>query len=413
MMISENEIPLVKDATSSQSESLESIVGRMKGGEVYIPDYQRDSDQWDERKKSLFIESLLNNLTIPAFFLCQQEDYRSEVVDGQQRLTTILDFMTDKFHLSKDESIDYLLPQAVKYRGKKFSDLDDTLQRIFKLYPLTIIKLPRSMPLSIKLEVFRRINEGGTPLTGQDIRLAYYSESKTVTFIRLCGIHADSESSKRMIEAADKRKLSNPWLDFPEAQETWYDWWSGRAQAKGQTPSLMFLWYLICLERKKLDNLLKTPGGNQHLGIVFRGTTEEVLDIYCAQLKDQESPPENNNEFVSNLKVISQEYFPPFAEWVKEILSHGLTGISVDTYKQLALFIAGAVELKVAPKNLSSNQWVLIGNFLRRPRQASKDILKVDDGYPEPKGRWLGKRGQNEQCKKVVEIVKAIIENND
>ncbi|KOR35112.1 hypothetical protein AM228_20135 [Planktothricoides sp. SR001] len=412
MMISENEIPLVKGRTSAQSESVETIVGRMDSGDVYIPDYQRDSDQWDERKKSLFIESLLNNLTIPAFFLCEQEDYRYEVVDGQQRLTTILDFIKDRFSLSQDESIDYLLPQSVQYKGKNFSDLGDKLQRIFNGYPLTIIYLPSTMPLSIKLEVFRRINEGGTPLTGQDIRLAYYSQSETVTFIRLCGLHADSESSKRMIEAAKKRELSNPWLDFPEAQEEWSSWWSERAQAKGQTPSLMFLWYLVCLERKKLHNLL-TPGGTQHLNIVFRGTTEEVLDIYCAQLKYQESQPEKSNEFVSNLKVISQEYFPPFAEWIKEILSYGLTGVSVDTYKQLALFIAGAVELKVEPKNLSHNQWTSIGNFLRRPRQASKDILKVDDGYPEPKGRWLGKRGQNEQCKKVVEIVKAIIENND
>ena len=36
--------------------------------ELFIPDYQRDSEQWDDRKQSLFIESLLNNLTIPAFF---------------------------------------------------------------------------------------------------------------------------------------------------------------------------------------------------------------------------------------------------------------------------------------------------------------------------------------------------------
>ena len=36
--------------------------------ELFIPDYQRDSEQWDYRKQSLFIESLLNNLTIPAFF---------------------------------------------------------------------------------------------------------------------------------------------------------------------------------------------------------------------------------------------------------------------------------------------------------------------------------------------------------
>ncbi len=35
---------------------------------VTIPDYQRDSDQWAEPTKSLLVESVINNLSIPAFF---------------------------------------------------------------------------------------------------------------------------------------------------------------------------------------------------------------------------------------------------------------------------------------------------------------------------------------------------------
>ncbi len=50
---------------------------------------------------------------------------------------------------------------------------------------MTIIYLPKDFKLEIKLEIFRRINEGGIPLSGQYIRLAYYSESKFVTFIQL------------------------------------------------------------------------------------------------------------------------------------------------------------------------------------------------------------------------------------
>ena len=60
--------PLVKDKTKAQNESIKTIVGKLDDKEVYIPGYQRDSEQWDDRKQSLFIESLLNNLTIPAFF---------------------------------------------------------------------------------------------------------------------------------------------------------------------------------------------------------------------------------------------------------------------------------------------------------------------------------------------------------
>jgi hypothetical protein len=148
------------------------------------------------------------------------------------------------------------------------------------------------MLLNIKLEVFRRINEGGTPLTGQDIRLAYYSQSKAVSFIRLCGLHSENQSSVRMLESAKKIGLDNPWERIPAAKKEWYSWWKDKAKANGQTPSLMFLWYLICRERHSLDDMCNEPKRTMHLNLTCRGTSEEVLDIYCAQLKAQEDKEE-------------------------------------------------------------------------------------------------------------------------
>lgn len=414
-------IPLVKDRTVSQSESVSTILGKLKKGKVYIPDYQRDADQWDVRKKSLFIESLLNNLTIPAFFFCEVEPNKYEVVDGQQRLLTIWDFFENKFHISQDADINYLQPLANLYCGKSYNQLSEQLKDIFSDYPLTIIYLPKNIELSIKLEIFRRINEGGTPLTGQDIRLAYYSESKSVTFIRLVGIREnvdnttdeisetsndDNDSSKRMIQVAKEKGLSNPWNSNLDAKQIWYDWWEGKQRAKGQTPSLMFLWYMVCLDRNKLDSILILPAGIAHLKMTFNGSIEESLDIYCAQLKEQESGGAN---LVSTFDEI-QQYFVQFAYWINYILSKGLTGISVDKYKQLALFIAGAVDLKLSPQNLTDKQWNKIGNFIRKPRKTAEEMLGDDDDYPEPKGRWSGLKGQKTQCDKAVEVVNKIMQ---
>ena len=94
--------------------------------------------------------------------------------------------------MSASDKVSYIAPQSILYSGKKIKDLDKKLQRIFLSYPLTIIYLPKDLKLETKLEIFRRINEGGTPLSGQDIRLAYYSESKSVTLIRLVGIHKNT-----------------------------------------------------------------------------------------------------------------------------------------------------------------------------------------------------------------------------
>lgn len=413
--------PLVTDTTKAQSESLETILTRLRKKRVYIPDYQRDAEQWNDRKKSLFIESLLNNLTIPAFFFCEGEKRNSEVVDGQQRLNTIWQFADDNFTMSRDTNIPYIAPQSALYAGKNFSQLPQELQNIFSDYPLTIIYLPRTLPLQTKLEIFRRINEGGTPLSGQDIRLAYYSESKAVTFVRLVGIrdnptHEETleqeesseetqKSSQRMLELGIRLGLSNPWDSYPDARDMWYDWWEGTEQAKGQTPSLMFLWYLVCLDRNKLDNLLMR--NHTHLDIHFGGSVENALDIYCAQLKYQDERKDSQN-ILSSLETISGDYFKNFACWMESILSAKLPSIGANKYKQLALFIASAVELNILPENLSNEQWTLIGEFIRSPRKTSQKIL-ADDKYPEPKGSWRGRRGQKQQCDSAVEIAQTIL----
>jgi hypothetical protein len=155
-------LPMVVDPTRAQSENVETVVSRLRSKRIVIPDYQRDADQWDERKESLFIESVLNNLTVPAFFFSEIPDGKIEVVDGQQRLSTILKYSEDSFPISNDADMVYLTPQSVNYRGKKLSELHSKLRDVFNDYPLTIIYLPRSIELTTKLEIFRRINEGGT-----------------------------------------------------------------------------------------------------------------------------------------------------------------------------------------------------------------------------------------------------------
>jgi len=130
-----------------------------------VPPYQRDSDGWDENKTSLFIESILNRLTVPAFYLAPSESDpdRFEGVDGQQRLTTLASFFGGNHRLEPDDDCPYFGP-SVQYAGRTYEEIHDTWQKAFRRYNLTLVTLPPSMPLNLRLEIFRRINEGGTPL---------------------------------------------------------------------------------------------------------------------------------------------------------------------------------------------------------------------------------------------------------
>ena len=400
-------LPIVRDRTSAQSENIQTVWDRVQNGRIVIPDYQRDADQWDDGKESLFIESVLNNLTIPAFFFLQQEDGTIEVVDGQQRLKTIQKFRNGELAISDDEDMVYLVPQSVLYKGKKYTQLPKKLQGVFDDYPLTIIYLPKNIDLSTKLEIFRRINEGGTPLTSQDIRLAYYSESNSVFYIRLAGLYSESDAAKRMLESGAKRGITNPWPTSPEATNYWQEWWQDKAKAKGQTPSEMFLWYLVARDRDKLNTLLSSPDSIKHLQITFRGTTEEALDIYCAQLlfTDQKGKTPVFPTYGNGLEA----EFAKFAKWIEQLLSRELAGLSVDKYKQMALLIAAAVELDVKLNKVSDTAWNAVADFMRKPRQAGDKWLRREGGYPEQKGRWGGEKGQKVQSDRVVTLLEHIL----
>ncbi len=73
--------------------SIGEIQSMYERGEIILrPQYQRYF-RWSSEQKSKLIESILIGLPLPSFFMAQDEDGKWEVVDGMQRLSTILDFM--------------------------------------------------------------------------------------------------------------------------------------------------------------------------------------------------------------------------------------------------------------------------------------------------------------------------------
>jgi hypothetical protein len=258
--------PLIQESSTSESTTVEVVMNDLRDQVVRIPDYQRDSDQWAEPTKSLLVESVINNLSIPAFFFeVALEDgvEKNEVIDGQQRLTTLYDFFRNKLRLVTSEEAPYLSPNSVHYAGKTFDELPAAYQHAFKRYRLAVIKL-RNLG-DMRLEIFRRINQGGTPLSGQDLRLAYYGErSPSLALIRLAGVYdPERQASKRFLESAKTTfGVSYPWND-EAARTVWRDWWEDKDIARGQNASQMFLWSVIVAQVEQLDQLLRNPAALQ------------------------------------------------------------------------------------------------------------------------------------------------------
>ena len=77
------------------------LVQRLREGTIVIPNFQREY-VWDERDASRFIESLLLGLPIPTIFFAQDKFSNNLIIiDGQQRLLTLLYYYNGKFPNNK------------------------------------------------------------------------------------------------------------------------------------------------------------------------------------------------------------------------------------------------------------------------------------------------------------------------
>jgi hypothetical protein len=153
-----------------------------RGDLVISPEYQR-LFRWDESKKTRFIESLLLTIPIPPIFVFSDEDGRWELVDGLQRVSTILEFMGV---LKSPEGA--VLPPFVcdgtqlvpALNGARWAPsnpavdgenvLSPSLQNAIRRARLRIEILSQQTDPYVKYELFQRLNTGGANLTEQEIR---------------------------------------------------------------------------------------------------------------------------------------------------------------------------------------------------------------------------------------------------
>lgn len=137
------------------------------------PEYQRRS-VWNEDYKDYFLDTILSGFPAPAIFLYEEispeGEIRYSVVDGKQRLSTILEFV-------KPDSGVKLADNKTRHAenaGKKFNQLSEELKVSIWTYKFSIEFLPSKSENLLK-EIFDRINRNVNKLTPQELRNARYS----------------------------------------------------------------------------------------------------------------------------------------------------------------------------------------------------------------------------------------------
>ncbi len=173
-----------KIRVTTERKNIDLIVRRIAHQEIDLaPEFQRRARVWHIQRKSQLIESLLLRIPLPVFYVAADEFDNWSVVDGLQRLTTIHDFISGEFRLS---GLEYL--GAID--GKSFKELDRAMQRRIEETELVINVIQPGTPEEVMINIFKRLNTGGVPLTGQEIRNAL-NKGPVREFLRLLAEHDD------------------------------------------------------------------------------------------------------------------------------------------------------------------------------------------------------------------------------
>jgi len=180
------EYPLDSVFVRTEQRTVNEVVRRIRAGRYDLsPDFQR-TFVWSVEKQSRLIESCLMRLPLPVLYVAEGTDGRIIVVDGLQRLNTFHRFLDNKFKLKFDRAEDAKNDNSL--HGKRFKDLQVTLQERIEDTQLTLYILDANAPPQAKFDIFERVNSGA-PLTRQQMRNCLYNGLAT----RWLGDAAESE----------------------------------------------------------------------------------------------------------------------------------------------------------------------------------------------------------------------------
>lgn len=170
----EDEQPTVKPddrpVTSQSSDwTISALRDKLDRGQLTLqPKFQREY-VWDTRPElpSRLIESLLLEIPIPPIYFGRLGEGRLEMIDGQQRLKTLVDFVSNKFPLRK-------LHSMASLNHKFFRDLTIPQQEKILDSPIRSIVIDAAGNTDLRYEVFERLNRGSMTLNEQELRNCVY-----------------------------------------------------------------------------------------------------------------------------------------------------------------------------------------------------------------------------------------------
>lgn len=185
--IKEESIPYVYD---TKEYPVEVLVSKYNKDQIFVPQYQR-AFVWDNKQKSRFIESVFLGVPImPMLVSVTGEEAELEIIDGSQRIRTLVSYINDEFKLRDLKKLTHL-------NGTVFSQLSTLIQNKFKLRDFRFHVVTDKAITEIRADIFDRVNTSSKQLSSSEIRKGAFQGSfynfiielaKSPKFQKLCPI---------------------------------------------------------------------------------------------------------------------------------------------------------------------------------------------------------------------------------
>ena len=171
---------MAKIQLSQRMYSILDITRLLESGELSIqPKYQRRRTAWPVTAKTALMDTILNNFPLPPIYLRDYVDdsgkRKKEIIDGQQRISTIVEFYRNEFPLSKniyDED----------FYGCSFRELPGEEKLMIEDFEVSFISIRGASDSDI-ISIFSRLNSFSLPLNSQEkLNSVYAGEIKTLIY---------------------------------------------------------------------------------------------------------------------------------------------------------------------------------------------------------------------------------------
>ena len=178
------------DVLQSDKKSSKWIVDNYKNELLIVDNSFQRNYVWLEKHQIHLIETILLGYAIPEIYLWiihtdpSTGDTKYSIVDGQQRIGAIFDYIDGKFKLKSS----CLSKKDASYAGKSFNELSDEEKRLIWSYQFSIRQIPEDVCKEEIVTMFLRLNSTDKSLNPQELRNAEFNGEFLDNAIRIANL---------------------------------------------------------------------------------------------------------------------------------------------------------------------------------------------------------------------------------